>query len=161
MQAQTVTFGYSDSEDRIWARLVLDSSQEVRFWMTRRLLQNLINSLAQLLEQQTQHAQPELNSSQVQQYLKTECFEASRATWDPDPPPPTTPNQDASINPSIEMCLEINIQIDQSWHFRFSGTRQKNICLSLTRDQVPKFLIALITQEKNAGWEIPLVNKWL
>jgi hypothetical protein len=161
MQAQTITFGYSDSEDRIWARLVLDSSQEVRFWITRRLLQNLIHSLSQLLEQQTALNQTHLDTTEIHQYLKTECFEASRATWDPTPPPPLQLNQDLATTPSIEMCLEINIQIDPTWHFQFSGPTQKNCRLSLERHLVPKFLIALTHQAATAGWQIPTPSNWL
>lgn len=161
MQAQTITFGYSDSEDRLWARLVINPTHEVKFWVTRRLLQNLIQSLAQLLEQQTLQSNTHLNPEQVQQYLKTECFEVSRATWDPTPPPPTSLTQDTPVMPSIEMCLEINIQIDQTWHFRFSGAKQKHVCLSLDRSLVPKFLIALISQGKMADWAISSPTSWL
>lgn len=161
MQAQTITFGYSDSEDRLWARLVINPTHEVKFWVTRRLLQNLIQSVANLLEQQTQQVNTQLNLDQVHQHLKKECFEASRATWDPTPPPPISPTQDTATIPSIEMCLEINIQIDEAWHFRFSGAKQKHICLSLERLLVTKFLIALIYQGKMADWEISSPAIWL
>jgi len=41
-----LTFGYSDSEDRIW----LASSDGSKFWLTRRLLERFIRPCAELLE---------------------------------------------------------------------------------------------------------------
>ncbi|MFA5081768.1 MAG: hypothetical protein WC474_04380 [Hydrogenophilaceae bacterium] len=41
-----VTFGYSDSEDRIW----LSSSAGARFWLTRRLLSGLLRPMCEILE---------------------------------------------------------------------------------------------------------------
>lgn len=42
-----ITFGYSDSEDRVW----LSSSDGARYWLTRRLLAGLLRPVAELLEQ--------------------------------------------------------------------------------------------------------------
>jgi len=41
-----ITFGYSDSEDRVW----LSSSDGARYWLTRRLLTGLLRPVAELLE---------------------------------------------------------------------------------------------------------------
>lgn len=160
-RAQTITFGYSDSEDRLWARLILNPEQDVKFWITRRLLQRLIDRITHLLEQTTQASQPSASSSQVQQYLKTEFFEATRATRDPNPPPPVVHADSTIKNIPIEMCLEIKIQIHDSWRFIFSGSQQKHIVLPLERSLVPKFLMILLNQQKFAQWQIPHSAKWL
>lgn len=41
-----LTFGYSDSEDRVW----LSSSDGSRYWLTRRLLAGLLGPVCELLE---------------------------------------------------------------------------------------------------------------
>ncbi len=45
-QMTEITFGYSDSEDRVW----LSSSDGTRFWLTRRLLSGLLGPITELLE---------------------------------------------------------------------------------------------------------------
>jgi hypothetical protein len=41
-----ITFGYSDSEDRVW----LSSSDGARYWLTRRLLARLLRPVTDMLE---------------------------------------------------------------------------------------------------------------
>lgn len=159
-KAQTITFGYSDSEDRLWARLIVNADQDVKFWITRRLLENFIEVLTDLLETETQKSTPNTISKKIQQQLKIECFEASRATWDPNPPPSHSSKRMDTKTSNIELCLKIDIQISNTWTFQFSGAAQKNISLILDRLSIPKFLIALLHQQKLANWQIPAKANW-
>jgi len=49
LEAKTLTAGFSDSEDRLWLRLGTDSDGAVQLWLTRRVLQQLLPQVWELL----------------------------------------------------------------------------------------------------------------
>lgn len=49
LEARTLTVGFSDSEDRLWLRLGTDHDGAVQLWLTRRVLQQLLAQVWDLL----------------------------------------------------------------------------------------------------------------
>ena len=160
MQAQTITFGYSDSEDRLWIRLVLVDQSEARFWLTRRLTENLCQAMAGLIEQNTQAQHPSLSTQEVNQYLRKEFFEVTHSTWDPTPPPPQA-TQNNTPTPTMQLCQTINIDLGLTWQLRFSGTRGPEYTLGIEPNQAPKFLLALLKQSQIGHWQVTTDKIWL
>lgn len=159
MQAQTITFGYSDSEDRLWIRLILENQSDAKFWLTRRLTENLCQTMAGLIEKNIQEQFPEFAQDDIDQHLRKEFFEVTRSTWDPTPPPPSSENQAPST--SIQLCQTININLGDVWQLRFSGSRGIEYTFAIEPHQASKFLLALLKQSQVGHWQINANKNWL
>ena len=158
--ANNITFGYSDSEDRLWIRLVLSDQSEARFWLTRRLTENLCQAIAGVIEKNTQAQHPNLSEQEVNQYLRKEFFEVTQSTWDPTPPPPQATHNETPL-PAMQLCQTINIDFGSHWQLRFSGARGPEYTLVIEPIQASKFLLALLKQSQMGHWQITTDKAWL
>ena len=159
MQAQTITFGYSDSEDRLWIRLVLEDQSDAKFWLTRRLTENLAQTMASLIEKNVEAQYPHFSPEEIHQYLRKEFFEVTQSTWDPTPPPPNAqPHQAPQV---MQLCQTIHIDLGAVWQLRFSGTRGHEYTLSIEAHLAPKLLLALLKQAQIGHWQLQIDKSWL
>ena len=156
-QANNITFGYSDSEDRIWLRLLLTEGGEARLWLTRRLCIGICNGVAGMIEKYT----PASEQESVETYLKKEFYEASRSTFDPTPPPPSKETSNETLSPSMGLCRTAYIDAGDVWRLRLVGPQQIEYVLPLDRTLTQKVLVALFKQAHIAGWSIPSTHNWL
>ena len=68
-----ITFGYADSEDRLWARLIMTDQSETTIWLTRALCQAVCNGFGQLLEKNTSLNPDEpMSVDAIKKYVKTD-----------------------------------------------------------------------------------------
>lgn len=154
--AKNITFGYSDSEDRMWARLQLvDTDDEYRVWLTRRLCHNICNALIQLIEKNTAIA----DKADKHNYLKKEFYESSRSTWDPTPEAPKISANNKSAN--MYFCNKVEISSGQEWLLKFTSNDNKTCHFKANRVHILKILVALIKQTKTAHWNLDIPSTWL
>lgn len=158
IEAHNVTFGYSDSEDRLWIRLQLQGHTEARLWLTRRLCLAACQGIAQLIEKNTL---PEASIDEKNQYLKKEFFEISKATWDPSPEPPKPSTDQPAPITRPSLCQSISIDAGNKWALRFKESTQISYELPLDRSLMQKILLALLKQAHRAGWHIPISQTWI
>ena len=155
--ANNITFGYSDSEDRMWLRLLLVEGGEAKMWLTRRLCQGLCNGIAKLIEQHTSVNNEKLSGDNLAQHLKTEFYETSRSTWDPAPPPATK----EVVTAPMGLCHTIYIDSGENWCIRFADPGKLEYALPMDRHLIQKTLLALYKQAQQAGWNISTSYSWL
>lgn len=161
-QVHNITFGYSDSEDRIWVRLILQEGGEARLWLTRRLCIALCRGIIQLIEKYTFKEGRTLIGDELNVHLRNEFYETSRSTWDPTPPPPAQKKQSPeSNNYSTALCHQVSIDGGSQWALRFSATQNLDYQLALDRKLTQKILVALLKQSQAIAWDIQLPNTWL
>ena len=157
-----ITFGYADSEDRLWARLILQDQSETMLWLTRALCQAFCNGLAKLLEERlAQTESSKMSVEQCQQHVRAEFFEAKTTTWSPTPPPPDK-NSGTELKPSHgKLCHTIQITPGEQWQIKFCPPQDQVMILALTRPQAHKILAALLLQAHRAQWNLILEKDWL
>jgi hypothetical protein len=157
-----LTFGYSDSEDRIW----LSVSTGRRFWLTRRMVLGFLPKIAELLEK-TVPGGDIPNALPAAERVALEYIEALEDDLDGQPamemnketrttalgssPPPAPPLLLTSLSASAkgERCSLI-LQPDAK-----DGT------VSLKRLELHRLLSALIRTATNAGWDLRGLPAWL
>jgi len=153
-----ITFGYSDSEDRMWLRLLLTEGGEAKMWLTRRLCQGLCNGIANVIEQHTVVDNEKLTGDTLAQHLKTEFYETTRSTWDPAPPP----GKKEDITIPMGLCHTIYIDSTGStWCIRLVGPNHVEYALMTDRRLIQKTLLAIYKQAQQAGWNIATTHDWL
>lgn len=155
--ANTVTFGYADSEDRMWLRLLLVDGGEAKMWLTRRMCESLCNSIAKLIEGHTLVNDEKLSGDTLTQHLKTEFYETTISTWDPSPPPA---KNETNATP-MSLCHSISIDAGDNWCIRFSGVNNVEYALPMDRRLIQKTLLAIYKQAQQAGWNITTTYSWL
>lgn len=156
-QILSITFGYSDSEDRLWARCVLAGNNECRFWLTRRLTLALIHALAEKL-QKTLPALPVPMEDSLR--LAMEYQAAIDAPTDTAPAQPSTASSHTRAMP---LCHSIDItpSPDKPWGIQWRLENQQTLALSPERNQVHRVLAILISRAEAAGWAPALTETWL
>ena len=161
MQANNITFGFSDSEDRLWARVQLQNNSEAHLWLTRRLTLAACHGIVQVIEKNTfENGQP-LSEDLLNKYLRREFFEITQTTWDPAPAAPnTSQTPTADINPS-GLCHTIKIDGGNVWQIQLIGPQQQTYVLPLDRRLMQKILLALLKQMEVAQWGGTPVKPWL
>ncbi|MDD3528734.1 MAG: hypothetical protein PHS77_02555 [Gallionellaceae bacterium] len=152
------TFGYSDSEDRIW----LSSSNGARYWLTRRLLVGLLGPVTSLLEKTVPggdipHALPPI------QRIALEHEEALADS--PDGQPALERNKDtrAAGAPPAQPVLVTGLT------FQANGRRCTLIVntshgqsqIKLNRMDFHRLLAALYRISLTAGWQVAGLPDWL
>jgi len=152
-----ITFGYADSEDRMWLRLLLAEGGEARMWLTRRLCEGLCNGIAKLIEQHTVINNEKLSGENLAQHLKTEFYETTRNTWDSAPPPA---KKEQAMAP-MGLCHTMYIDSGENWCIRLVGPSKIEYALPMDRHLIKKILLALHKQAQQARWNIPVNHEWL
>jgi hypothetical protein len=160
--AHNITFGYADSEDRLWARLLLTDQAEAKLWLTRKLCLGICQGICDMLEKYTYINGQKLEGAPLEKQLRTEYFEASRSTWDPTPPPPQPNNSTPSAtNPIISLCHTAHIDAGSTWQLRFLSPHYPELRLPLDRYLTLKIFLAITQQAHKAGWNIQPTKNWL
>lgn len=157
MLINSITFGYSASEDRISLQLTLENHTIVRLWLTRRLCQKLCKSLPELLEKEIYpEGQKITNPNTANNYLRKEFFEITQSLWDQ---PSTSKN---NLNKPIlsQLCNSIEIKSGKSWEMIFKSNEDR-YQLKTSRQQSLKILLAFIKKMKHAHWDVPLPQSWI
>lgn len=157
-----LTFGYSDSEDRIW----LSVSTGRRFWLTRRMVLGFLPKVADLLEK-TVPGGDIPNALPAAERVALEYLEAledgldgapamemnketrTRAIGDGPPPAPPLLLTSLSASAKGERCSLI-LQPDSK-----DGT------VSLKRLEFHRLLSALMRTAGGAGWDLRGLPAWL
>lgn len=156
-----ITLGYADSEDRLWARLILANGKETRIWLTRRMTLGLANGLADLLEKTDgpdQQINPEkILNSDDQKHLNNELMSAlnEKADETPEPPAPNTIEMFGS-----GLCHTINITPGNPWLIVFEAPGQ-GFALPAERKIIFKLMHAFRSQADQAEWSPPTKHSWL
>lgn len=156
-----ITFGYADSEDRLWARLILNDQTETTLWLTRALCQAGSNAIARLLEknaglESSNTLDPEAQAKQV----RMEYFEAKTTTWSPTPAAPDNQSQTVLAS-SGKLCHTLQITPGDTWQLSFMPSGKETFTMLLKRNQLFKILIALLMQAHKANWHLQTEVDWI
>lgn len=154
-----ITFGYSDSEDRVW----LSSSDGARFWLTRRLLAGLLRPVCDVLEK-TVPGGDIPNALPPGQRIALEHEEAMADS--PEGQPAIERNKEtrvAGTPPSRPPVLVTSIT------FQANGKRCALIVtagaeptrVELNRMELHRLLAALHKTTISAGWSLSGLPDWL
>ena len=145
-KVKNITFGYSDSEDRLWFKLALFDQKDVQIWITRQLAKNMCKELIRLLKY---HSKEKLTYSDLD--IKKEIFEISNAIWDKSPSKSLNENNKSSLG----LCKNVEIILfNNNWKIVISVSHEQKFFFITTRDNVIKLFIAIIQQIKFANWDI-------
>lgn len=161
-RSHSITFGYSDTEDRIWVRMLLEGDAEVYFWINRRLCKAIYNAMADLLIKNKVIDGQELASKALEQHLKAEFYELSRSTFDPAPPPPKsdTSKTEQTAQKWVGLCHSVSITSGARWLMSFS-TKGTDYQLGVDRRSMIKVFVGLLKTCAKAAWDIPKTHKWI
>lgn len=151
------TFGYSDSEDRIW----LSSSDGARYWLTRRLLIGLLGPVTGLLEKTVPgddipHALP------AAQRVALEHGEALADS--PDGQPAFERNKETRGTVAAQAPVLVTGLTCQANNRRCTliiNTGQGQAQIKLNRMDFHRLLGALYRITLTAGWQIAGLPEWL
>lgn len=153
---RSITTGYSDSEDRLWARLVLDNDEEARLWLTRRLTLRLCKGVVDLLidrlAKESNLDIDELKNAIAKARLGAELDQAqSRLGETPAPPPP-----EASTPIATGICHSIDITPSKGdWRFVFKAAGTPGYLLPIHQEGVVRLVAGLLKQSEANGWDVP------
>jgi len=155
-----ITFGYSDSEDRLWLRLILAEGGEAILWLTRRLCLALCSAIANQIEKYTVINNIPLQGDALRQHLKKEFFETKTSTWAPSPAPQ---KQEEKINnPPSGVCHTAFIDTDgKVWVLRLAGPNNVEYALPMEREKILKILFALTRQANQNEWGLNREYRWM
>lgn len=144
----SLTVGYSDSEDRIWVRLVGENAEQ-RAWLTRRGVLALIQKLANQLE--TSLAQVDsILQIDSEQRLAMEQDEAADLMGGSAPVPP--PKSEYQVVDS-GLCTVFDLEIQQErWAVCLHTVSGRPLVFDGNRLQMHQFLKSLLNRQREAGW---------
>ncbi len=152
---RVITFGYSDSEDRLWLRLVIQDHADVQYWMTRRFLLRWISSMSECLFDTVQ------TGSFPAPFKPEDCvaleFIEARNNREPEAPPPP-PEEDGENGPTLNRGLLNTIKINAArggTSVIFSAMDSASYRLDLDRIASYHLLNGLIVQVDIAQWNRP------
>jgi hypothetical protein len=152
---QSITFGYSDSEDRLWVRCVLQGGGESRFWLTRRLALALIKGVTDKLADTLSPVPVPMDKALR---LALEHQAGFEKPSDPAPPAPRSSSKAAS---EMSLCTRIDLTPgNKSWRIVWIAGGQP-LTLNMAREAVHRMLAGLISRAQQAGWAPELPASWL
>ena len=162
-RARSITFGYSDTEDRIWVRMLLENKTDVNFWINRRLCKAIYEAMVGLLMKPIKVEGRELSDKSLERHLKAEFYELSRSTFDPAPPPPEkkdSEGQEAQKPNWLGLCHTVSITSGPQWlmSFKNKGTDYQ---LALDRRSMIKVFVGLLKTCDRSGWDLPNPHEWI
>lgn len=153
---QTITMGYSDSEDRLWIRVVLNDKNEARFWLTRRLLIRVCGAIADILAKtyakENEHELRELGELLSHTKLAAEFEHAKSTLLDTEAPP-------LSETPSpypVGICHSVDITPGKPrWSVVWKVASTPGFLLQLDGPALMKMVAGFMEQAKRNGWDFP------
>lgn len=158
MQVINITFGYSDSEDRLWTRLILKDGGEAFLWLTRRLTEHLCQAVVQMIEKHTSAEELGTQADNLLPTLKKEYYEISRTTWDPSPP---KADNSHTISTGTQVCTQVTINKHTQWELIFRSNKGNTYELGMQRKELEKILAAFLLQGQKAQWHLQINSAWL
>lgn len=152
---QSITTGYSDSEDRIWARMVLQDG-ETRLWLTRRLVMRFCESVLGLLIKAEKKGEStsieELREAIAKANIAAKIEQAKERLSDTPAPPP--PDPDTKLSQGI--CHTIDITPDpHHWVIVWRSAGLPPCQLTLNQDAVIRLVTGLMKQANANSWNVP------
>lgn len=153
---QSITFGYSDSEDRLWVRCVLQGGGESRFWLTRRLALALIKGITTKLAETLPPVPVPMDKA-----LRL-AQEYQAGVEKPSEPAPPAPGPTSKVAGEMSLCTRIDLTPgSQKWRIVWVAAGQEPLTLNMPREAVHRMLAGLITRAQHAGWAPELSAPWL
>lgn len=136
----SITIGYSDSEDRLWIRLVRPQG-EAKLWMTRRLALALVRNSYDLLVQDLQEAEAvSEHSKAVTEFLQKQG----------DPAPPRNPESVTDIAGGLVSSVDISVG-KTNFQWTFVSPQGKALFRS-DRDIAHRLLEAFWARMRSSNW---------
>lgn len=155
-----LTFGYSDSEDRIWMRF---SDDEGQLWLTRRLANACLRHLVELMTKSVPGAAPESGPSldankrvELEHEMAQEILNEQAAANGGPPAPPVMQAVAASHRlSSIKLTVDASkVSIE---YVAPNYSRKTH----MTRAEAHALLKALANRCQNAGWNLDSIPAWV
>jgi hypothetical protein len=153
-KTKNITFGYSDSEDRLWLRLQLETTNEASLWLTRRFAKIIFEALSGVIEKSKAPTKPE----DIHSSLKKEYYEVSKSTWSPNPQPLEKSSKNTIITGT---CTSATIKKRGLMFQLILKTNQSEFTMDLDNNNLIKILVALNLKTKQAGWQIWPNKSWI
>ncbi len=153
-----ITFGYSDSEDRVWL-----SANNARYWLTRRLLAGLLPPVCDLM-QKTVPGGDIPNALPPEQRIVLEHQESMSANPDGKPAleqnKTTRPEGAAPVLPPI-LATTVTFQADEQRCVLIVKTGREETKIQLGRIDFHRLLAALKQVVTSCGWGLGGLPDWL
>lgn len=147
----SLTVGYSDSEDRVWVRLVGENAEQ-RVWLTRRCVLALIETLASALETSLVELDSILLMESAQR-LAMEQDEAAGAMGG-QAPAPAPRSKDYQISEG-GLCTVFDLQsLAERWVVRLHTVSGQPLVFDGNRLQMHQLLKSLINRQHEAEWRL-------
>jgi hypothetical protein len=157
-----LTFGYSDSEDRIW----LSVSTGQRFWLTRRMLLGFLPKIAELLQKTVPggdipHALP------AAERVALEHAEALEDNLDGQPAMTlnketrTTSLGSGKVPPPPQLLTSLSASAKGDHCTLILRADDPEGGMKLKRIEFHRILAALVRTARNAGWDLRGIPNWL
>lgn len=154
-----LTFGYSDSEDRLW----LKTGEGTSYWLTRRLLARFLAPTAELLEKTVPGGEVP-NALPPTQRIALEHAEAMADTPEGRPAmvrnkETRSPQSGTATPPQLVSSLSITADGGRCRLAIVAGGRENQ--LNLSRLDFHRFLGAMALATRKAHWDLPGIPDWL
>lgn len=153
----SLTVGYSDSEDRVWVRLVGEYAEQ-RVWLTRRTVWALINALSDRLEASL----AELDSIvqiEAAQRLVMEQTEAAGFMNAESAGPRTSSEKYQVLDNGL--CTVFDLEgHDERWVVRLHSANAHPLVFNGNRLQMHQLLKSLLNRQREAEWRLSTAS-WL
>jgi hypothetical protein len=153
-----ITFGYSDSEDRVWL-----STEGARYWLTRRLLAGLLPAVCDLM-QKTVPGGEIPNALPNEKRIALEHQESMQANPDGKPAleqnAVTRPEGAAPAKPPI-LANSVTFQADSQRCVLIVKTSREETKIQLGRIDFHRLLAALKQVVTSARWGLTGLPDWL
>lgn len=154
---RSLTVGYSDSEDRVWFRLVCENAEQ-RVWLTRRCVLALIETLASALETSLVELDSILQMESDQR-LAMEQEEASDAMGG-QAPSPAPRSKDYQISEG-GLCTVFELELlSERWVVRLHTVSGQPLVFDGNRLQMHQLLKSMLNRQREADWRLPGAS-WL
>lgn len=154
-----LTFGFSDSEDRLW----LKSSEGATYWLTRRLLARFIGPTAALLAKTVPGSEVP-NALPPAQHVALEHAEAVADTPEGQPAmvrnkETRAPDGGAHSPPRLVTGLSVSADAIRCRLSIVAGGRDS--LLDMSRLDFHRFLAAMVLAAGKSNWNLPDIPDWL
>ncbi len=162
INSSTVTLGYSDTEDRLWIRILNKDGTDKKMWLTRNLCEKICICLVSNLEK-TLSPNSEKNSKPSKNMAKILATEHQVALEEATKKKPNDSVEAVKpkYNSPIRLCSSVNIQFGKAWKLQFFCAEEANSFeIKTDRKNIHQILSAIIKQCAQANWNIENLPKW-
>lgn len=146
---RSFTVGYSDSEDRVWVRLV-GKNFEQRLWLTRRCVLALIKALASALEASLVELDSMLQMGSAQR-LAMEQEEANKTMGEQGPAPSVASKGFELIEGGLCTLFDLQV-VEARWVVRLHSVSGQPLVFDGNRLQMHQLLKSLLNRQTEADW---------